>query len=422
MEILAKPPYSFQIVYWALALCMITLPFSTFLMLPIGILLIINWVIEWNWKVKLQRLKEGKFILLLISSVTIYILYLIGTLYSQNLSHAFSKIEGYTWLLVTPVILFTLDRKWMDQKRIVALFLLFIIGMLLSIMTNIGIATFNSIKFHDTGYFFYVKLARYHHPSYQALYTCVAFSLSFIFLRRYRQRLSKYIRFMLGFSLPIFAGYIFLLESKAGILAFLIILFILFFYLINEKKRRIGVSISVILLFLLLPLLLFQIPIIENSRFFSSIQGIKTFQQETDPTESTQVRLVVWCSSMHVIADNLLFGVGTGDARDALSAQYEKQKLTHIHESRYNCHNQYLESFVALGIPGITGLLFLFAVPLWQAIRRKDALWLLFLMIVLFNFLFESMLERRAGCDFIALFMGLFTLFNENYFKNPDIV
>lgn len=40
----------FKITYWLLIAAMITTPFTIFFMLPIAILLFLNFIAEWNWK------------------------------------------------------------------------------------------------------------------------------------------------------------------------------------------------------------------------------------------------------------------------------------------------------------------------------------------------------------------------------------
>ncbi|MEZ5198704.1 MAG: hypothetical protein R2764_20660 [Bacteroidales bacterium] len=53
--------------------------------------------------------------------------------------------------------------------------------------------------------------------------------------------------------------------------------------------------------------------------------------------------------------------------------------------------------------------------PFIMAIKKKHAIFLLFIMLFSFNLLFESMLERQAGVVFYAFFNGLlFYYMNDN--------
>jgi len=62
---------------------------------------------------------------------------------------------------------------------------------------------------------------------------------------------------------------------------------------------------------------------------------------------------------------------------------------------------------VAVGIPGILILLANLFIPMYIAIKRKQFVYLLFLLILCLNFLTESMLDQQAGTMFYGLFNSL---------------
>jgi O-antigen ligase len=103
-----------------------------------------------------------------------------------------------------------------------------------------------------------------------------------------------------------------------------------------------------------------------------------------------------------------LFGVGTGDANDILLQSYKSKDYAGILENRLNAHNQYLQTYIAVGIPGFLVLILMLFIPLIQSFRTGNILFLLLLVLVSFNLLFESMFERQAGVVFYAFFNGLF--------------
>jgi O-antigen ligase len=73
-----------------------------------------------------------------------------------------------------------------------------------------------------------------------------------------------------------------------------------------------------------------------------------------------------------------------------------------------NAHNQYLQTYIALGIPGILLLMILLAFPGWIAFRRIHFVYFCFLAVFAFNILVESMLEVQAGVIYYAFFNALF--------------
>ena len=105
---------------------------------------------------------------------------------------------------------------------------------------------------------------------------------------------------------------------------------------------------------------------------------------------------------------NLPFGVGTGDTNDELVKRYREDNMTYVLKKELNAHNQYLQTFLALGILGILLLLAHFIIPLIYAVKYRQWVYIIFIITILLNFLVESMLERRDGTNFIAIFNALF--------------
>jgi hypothetical protein len=71
-------------------------------------------------------------------------------------------------------------------------------------------------------------------------------------------------------------------------------------------------------------------------------------------------------------------------------------------------HNQYLATAVALGITGVCVLIIAFLFPVFYERRWTDALYMVFLVIVLTAMLVEDTLETQPGVTFVAFFSALF--------------
>ena len=63
---------------------------------------------------------------------------------------------------------------------------------------------------------------------------------------------------------------------------------------------------------------------------------------------------------------------------------------------------------LALGILGLIVLLLNIVLPVMYGLEMKHYLYLIFLILVAFNFLFESMLETQPGVVFYAFFNAWF--------------
>ncbi len=128
---------------------------------------------------------------------------------------------------------------------------------------------------------------------------------------------------------------------------------------------------------------------------------VQAFSAEgPDAEQSAAIRTVVWRAAWKVGLRHAPLGTGTGDVKDELVAAYDAAGASHASERRLNAHNQFLQSFAALGFPGALALLLAVLVPL---IRRGSAPeQRLVLLIFLLNWIVESMLEVQAGVLFTA--------------------
>jgi O-antigen ligase len=136
-------------------------------------------------------------------------------------------------------------------------------------------------------------------------------------------------------------------------------------------------------------------------------------------TSSTSERLVIWKTSLEIIKQHFVFGVGTGDVKDELLKKYKEKNLLVLFEHKLNTHNQYLETFIALGIIGFLAILAMLILAGIQAIRTGNFLYFVFIILFGFNILVESMLEIQAGVVFFAFFNSFFCWTGIEWVKSP---
>jgi O-antigen ligase len=120
---------------------------------------------------------------------------------------------------------------------------------------------------------------------------------------------------------------------------------------------------------------------------------------------------------LEIIKDNFWFGVSPGDTKDELMQNYKKHGFRHAVERNYDAHNQFLQSFIALGILGFLFVFCIIGLPFFYAIRERDYVLFFFSLMLFFLFLFESMLQKQAGVMFIV-FGLIFLSSRERIFKN----
>jgi len=94
-----------------------------------------------------------------------------------------------------------------------------------------------------------------------------------------------------------------------------------------------------------------------------------------------------------------------------LFRQAKKQGYLQIIERNLNIHNQFLETFVGLGIGGIILLVLMLFLPILRLRGKYLELFVYFIIIVSLNLVFESMFNRLAGVFFFTFFYCLLILF-----------
>jgi O-antigen ligase len=123
-------------------------------------------------------------------------------------------------------------------------------------------------------------------------------------------------------------------------------------------------------------------------------------------------RMAINVTAVKTVADSPVFGYGVGDYDTVLTKRLGTEGYPSLEEQQLNAHNQYTETALAIGIVGLAAMLWWLVMPLCVAWRRKAGLWpvMVLTFIVMFCLLFESMLERQMGMQFVSLLYALMVL------------
>lgn len=407
----------FQISFFLLAVGMATLPFTIWFQLPVYLLLLLNFVTEQNWKGKYKNLIDNNLQKHFIFYIGFYILYVLGLIHTTNFHYAFSDLECKIALLLLPCFVFTLKKTDLTKERLEKLFLLFIFSYCALILVNFGISLYKYTESGNANEFLYQRLSHFMHPSYSALYanTIFLFILHFLFVKKNEH---KSLKIILLLTLPLLTCYILLLQSKAGILMFGISVFIYLLYLLNKDKKRPFLSLGVILICCATIVGIAKYTPLAK-RFVIATEMMKQDNANPDPKDGTQVRRAIWKTAWETACEKPIFGFGTGDVKDVLTERYKQAGFTYITQKQFNTHNQYLQTFLALGLVGACWLIGFFVFCLIDSIKKREMAATLFWFIVLGHFLVESMFEQRAGSDFVAL-MGVLFCYYFNASEKPE--
>lgn len=106
-----------------------------------------------------------------------------------------------------------------------------------------------------------------------------------------------------------------------------------------------------------------------------------------------------------ILSEHWVLGVGIGDIDLHFQEYYARVNSKLLPENRLRSHNQFLSSWIALGLPGIILLTAWFLIPIIR--NGKDYFVLIVLSSLVLAFMFEDMLETQAGATIFALFYSL---------------
>lgn len=408
-----------KIHYFSTLALVFSFPFS----MHIVKIIILLWILTWLIKIKKSHFKRITNKIYLSAIVLFFILHIISFVYSENTEQALNVTFKLIYFLIFPfIILFNNDLYKRNFKNILSFFVLGNITVSLISLIN---AFYNSLNLNngkiifqasidpklpffksisDTGnYFFYDHFSIFLHPSYFAM--LVVFSiiiLTYFKINKNSNDKSKLVKLLTNkYILPFILFFqiiiVFLLSSKINVFAvFIVIIFIFFTFKIRYKYIIFIVFISFTTIF-----------IVSNPRFLDFIKNILGNAENKEvQIKSATSRLYIWESSLEIVNENILFGVGAGDVKDALIEKFTIKKYTKLIEKKYNVHNEFLETFVKLGVVGLFVFSLIFIIALKKSIKQNKYLTILFFVLIISNFMVESMLDRITGVYFFSFFVN----------------
>lgn len=397
--------------YFIAILIAFTLPFGKITPLFIGLLLV-NWIVEADFKTKFNNFIKNNLAVLFVS---LYLIHVLGLIYTNDMASGLFDIQVKLSLFIFPLIFAS---KPLSKIELYKVFYAFIIGLVYASIYLLSRAV-SLYYFENEIAFFYQKFTSLIHSSYISMYLNLAIVwllLEYFNKKREEIRFSKLATIVL---MVFFSFIIVLLVSKSGLITLALIYISTLCYLILVRKKYIIGALGIVLIVSSLVLVNRFAPAVQN-RIDNFLGAIHT-ESNTETTESTSVRMLIWKSSNQIIKNNFLFGVGTGDAQDVLNAEYSKKNITNALNRNLNAHNEFYQVFICLGIVGFIILVLNLFYPIIYYSKTADYLYVIFLLIITFNFLSESMLETQAGVMFYAFFNSILGLKHNENIENKKI-
>ena len=358
--------------------------------------------------------KEVSFQLNVISSLFLlfYFCYLIGIIFTRDINAGVFELEKKLSFVIFPLLLsLKFKKKWSINVAymgfILATFLVTLYGIIMALSAWLGAGGGNWVYFSSA-------ISPIHHPSYLAAYLTISTAFAFIGWREKLPFFSLY--WIIPFTIFVLVIHGFL-QSLSGTLFLLIAIFTsLLIWLRNKLKRPIFYTIII-----LMPLIGFivinSITSIQNdwedatSNVIEYSKNPKSFVENREQTlSSSSVRIILWTAAFQIFYKHP-FGVGTGNMDEFMNKELIILKQKELTKQNFNPHNQFLQTAVEIGF---FGLLVFFAIlfsSIYNGLKYKNYLLIILSSNILFNSLFESMLQLQSGIIFYCFWICLLSLY-----------
>jgi len=118
-------------------------------------------------------------------------------------------------------------------------------------------------------------------------------------------------------------------------------------------------------------------------------------------------RLVLWHTAIKIFLKHPVFGVGTGDVRDAFQNEFIKENSNFI-DSGLRSHNQYLSFAVTLGAFGLIVFLFSLIYPATKLNLWSFSPYFYLFVIITLSMFWEDTIESQVGVTIYAFFSSIY--------------
>jgi O-antigen ligase len=204
---------------------------------------------------------------------------------------------------------------------------------------------------------------------------------------------------------------IFLLSSKLLIFLTLIILMVFVLALGYRKGFLLRAAVVIGMIIAAAVIAVSQLPYL---KWRVASTELKKYQGEADNQNGIAIRLYMWETVGGLIKEKPFLGYGIHGGRLTTLAKYKSDGFEMGVTGDYHAHNQFLESILMAGVPALILLLLLMAIPLREAITKKNFLLLLIVMHFICQSFIESTFEVQHELVFYIFFTFLF------YYHAPE--
>ncbi len=389
-----------KIFFYSLILFAFTMPLSRAAISFFGILFIVLYIIEGNFREKFLFIKnssalKGILFFILFESLTFF--------YSQDQAQAVKVLQDYFFWL--PVLALSYKIKKEHIQPIITSFLFgMFVSEILAYIIFFDIYPFNGrTPDYPSPFMFHIDYSVF-----------LAFTSILLLNRLFSKAYTNKEKFFILIFFSTVTLNLMISVGRTGQLAYLIALFVLsiLHYRISFKSLFVFMSISFLLFFSAYKIL----PIFENRVNMAKSDLVQL--SHSNFNTSWGLRAAFWIITYDALKENPLFGVGIGDYK-LEAARIVKERVPNtinfsqatkewITDNHY--HNQYLMILVQSGIVGFFLMFFMFYTLFQMKIEDKEMndLKIVFLTIFLVSFIAEPLWMKQFTMALFVLYLGMF--------------
>lgn len=386
--------------YWigllAIALIMVGLLLSRFC-ISLGIaLLVINFLLQPDYKIVKQRFRANNTLWIL---PILCLLYIISGLYSADVNEWLWRTRTKLPFLLLPITFAVLPS--LQKKHFHWLLNLFLVLMGIGIFYSLSQYISNYAEITESYFRGKTLPTLIHHVRFSLL---IAYAVIICFYFYQKTKINQVIAYFYAGTGLFMLIFLHILAVRSGLLA----LYCCVFYLLWSSKI-LSKQYKIILLatsFTLVFLSINYMPTLSNKLNYVKYDLHQIWHNKSIEGASDSRRIIAILTGIEVGNTAPLFGVGAGDVRSEMEVLFIAKK-SELANSNYLTHNQFVFIYAALGIFGL--LLFLAGmIYIFMFFHRSDKILLICLNIIIFtSFLAEDTLEGELGTTFYLLFLLL---------------
>lgn len=302
-------------------------------------------------------------------------LLLIGMLYTEDTITGWKVIETHFVFLLLPFVfgkIFLLDNR--EENKILS----FLLGVTVSGLVYIGKGIYDSLRldqFSETTFYEATSLLDFD-PTYVAYFMVAGLTLVIYQLSVEESFIPPLLSL---FIILVLFSVLLVAMNQTAFIAFLFILaFFLFQFVVDSTKhKRNAMLVAVVLL----------VGMFAARHYIDLRPDLYV--------SDTGERFALWKSAL--FANSHIFtGVGTGDYTHVLTEYYKAHQETKFAAKEFNAHNQYINTWLAIGLPGLLALIMMFS-PLYFSTKSRYTLGILLIFPFTIYACSEVFLGRYQG-------------------------